>query len=123
MRPTEYETEIIQLRERLEEMKLALQAMKTEHRKTWLTLVRIYKLTAQEAKLLACMLDGKIKTYDQLCNALESEAFSEKNLCNVVLHRVRGKLPWLKITPVLRIGKQLSADSAARIQADLEKHK
>lgn len=118
----DYVKEVNALRQRVQDLEYELSRTKAENRKTWLSLVRMYKLTAQEAKLLACMLDGKIKTYDQLYTALDSEAFGGMNLCNVVLYRVRKKIPWAEIGSLERVGKQLSKKSADRINRELEEH-
>ena len=79
-------------------------------------LIAGFKLRNQEARILAIMIDGRLRSNVQVCDASGYPA-TGKDQVRVLMHRIRKRISPYTITSVWGAGYKLEGDSLEAIRA------
>lgn len=110
----DYQKEVIALRNRIIELEGLVRDLSYPKVVAELNIVQHYKLTLIEARLLACLASGGLKSKDVLLTYCCGESVE---LVGLHMHRIRHKAPDLDIITYHGIGYALEGESLARVRA------
>lgn len=114
-----YEGEVVRLRNRVEELEeivayltLGKDALLVAHIKKKL------KLTKQEATLVAALMTGRLMGANALADAVATDGrdYATYRYHQVLLCKIRRKVPWLEIETIWGIGYRLSKDMIEKLK-------